>query len=690
MQSLYYLSGSLLSGSNLYLIPNYNNYNEYYEYSITDLIVCSSLYEILAFSGSNLLVSFPIENTNLYYIPVSESYFFIPPLPSSNQSEESIRQSNIIISSSISPPIIIPSSSFNWNFTPSTDIISSNNKLIITGSNINILQSQSLSYGFFQRESGSSMDIIVSGSGEFYSSSILVYNNTLLITASYTSSTNTPLLTTFTTSFEGFNYNIFTEVKTFPYIELTYDNVSNIPVSPTNSLDNWNSYLNISASSIINTGSSVYLLNGNIKDISSLIITSSNSLTNVSVIGANNLFLFGITTGSLSSFPIFQETPNLQFIIINSASLTDSSIPTGLVYFSNLNLSNNQISGSILDLISTVSQSIQVLDCSYNNLTGSIPSLLSFPFLQYINCSNNQLSESIINLNPNLYYFDCSNNALTSSIPELSGSLLLQHFNVSNNQLSGNIPDLSDNTFLPYFNASNNQLSDYSSGSIPNFLTYINAENNILSQSAIEGLVRDVYNAGSTNGYLNLSGSGNSTASIDTLYTASVLEIDRNWQIHLNGASTIFSASFSDNLFGIPVVPGVTDGLSSSYYSIVDTTLPLTYIYLTGSVGSSYKANFAVSDNNVYEVGLGGWTFVSGSSNLYYSCSLSIVEISESVPGTLISFSSNNIPISWSFTGSALCTYLITGSITYSGSYYTDFLLKYAEAIGYGGGGEIP
>ena len=60
MQELYYSSASL----SLQLIREDKSTTNF---TVTNLIVCSSLYEIMAFTGSTKLVSFPIENTNLYY-----------------------------------------------------------------------------------------------------------------------------------------------------------------------------------------------------------------------------------------------------------------------------------------------------------------------------------------------------------------------------------------------------------------------------------------------------------------------------------------------------------------------------------------------------------------------------------------------------------------------------------------------
>jgi hypothetical protein len=60
MQELYYASAS----ASLTLLKEDKTITNF---TVTNLIVCSSLYEIIAFTGSTQLVSFPIENTNLYY-----------------------------------------------------------------------------------------------------------------------------------------------------------------------------------------------------------------------------------------------------------------------------------------------------------------------------------------------------------------------------------------------------------------------------------------------------------------------------------------------------------------------------------------------------------------------------------------------------------------------------------------------
>ena len=444
MQSIYYYSGSL-TGSSLYLIPDNNNYGEYYAYDVTNLIVCSSLQQIMLYTGSNLLFAVPIENTNVYYIPTTESFF--PP----------------------SPELIIPgggeaitstpnSSSFSYIFIPDSNIISSTNKLTITGSEISVAVSQSYSVGYFKINSGSSFSISISGSGQFYNAQLTI--NEASSSIIYITSSNAPLYTTLTASeFSNF-YSIEARVYTTPYIEVKYDSVSNIPVSPTNSLASWSAYFNINPDSVVNSGSTVYLVGGNINEATVLLFTSSYQ-EKINVLGAKQLQYINISTGSLTSFPNLTNTPNLYFAYINNTQITSSNLPSDLLNLNTYDVSNNKISGSILDLVSNISQSIYILSCSYNNLTGSVPSMSAIPALGYLDCSNNQLSGSIISFSSSygLYHFDCSDNALTGSIPGVNQLISLNYFDVSNNKLSGSIPTFSSSSFLEYLDLSNNQFS---------------------------------------------------------------------------------------------------------------------------------------------------------------------------------------------------------------------------------------
>lgn len=69
-QNLYYSSTS----SSLVLVQDGAASTSWSD--VSSLIVCSSLYEVVAFSGSVKLAAFPIEDTNIYY---TETYTITPP-----------------------------------------------------------------------------------------------------------------------------------------------------------------------------------------------------------------------------------------------------------------------------------------------------------------------------------------------------------------------------------------------------------------------------------------------------------------------------------------------------------------------------------------------------------------------------------------------------------------------------------
>jgi Leucine-rich repeat (LRR) protein len=78
------------------------------------------------------------------------------------------------------------------------------------------------------------------------------------------------------------------------------------------------------------------------------------------------------------------------------------------------------------------------LHLSYNNMTGTLPSLSALG---------------------NLQFFDVNDNTLSGSLPALAGLSKLQYFNVLNNGFSGPIPALTGLTNLQYFNLDSNFLS---------------------------------------------------------------------------------------------------------------------------------------------------------------------------------------------------------------------------------------
>jgi uncharacterized delta-60 repeat protein len=189
------------------------------------------------------------------------------------------------------------------------------------------------------------------------------------------------------------------------------------------------------------------------------------------------------------------------------------------------------------------SSSLKYLRVNYHSdLTSSIDAFIDFPSLEYLNISHNNLSGSIPNTPQqcSLVNFDCSYNNLSGSIGDFSSATYLLNFNASNNSLIGAIPSI-NNIFIESLDVSNNKLSDYISGSYPSSLTYFDASNNQLSQSAVDAIITDVINSGVTSGTLALYGPNNATASAEVLASASA--ILTGWDLETSTAGTVAYAA---------------------------------------------------------------------------------------------------------------------------------------------------
>lgn len=422
-------------------------------------------------SGSIVYASFPTEETNIYYV---------------NSDEFSTLLST--------PPIqtfFTSSFSLDFNFQPISALTSSNNAFqILSGSTIIFSTSGGFNDGTIPLVVGETYTAVLSGSGTFYTSSISIINTLDSTIVSYVTSSNSYLTASFSSSTYLNGINIIPKVETFPYLQLTYNSIANIPVAPTNSLDGWNTYLNVSASIISSSGATIYVAGGYIGDITNLSIDPTY-LVNFTSSRLSNLNTLDLSrsiepTGSLTSFPNLSELTTLQNINLTRNNIT-GSVPTS--YSSSYNMQEfscswNNISGSIQNIINILpTSSIRIINVSNNSLTGSIPNLSSSFFLTYFDCSSNKLSGSILPQNHySLYTFLCNNNALTGSIPNLSNIYNLYYFDASNNKLTGQLPNLSSSYALSSFIVSYNSLT----GSIPpvtNSIHTFYCDNNQLSGS---------------------------------------------------------------------------------------------------------------------------------------------------------------------------------------------------------------
>jgi Leucine-rich repeat (LRR) protein len=352
------------------------------------------------------------------------------------------------------------------NFTLQTTLLGGTDKiLLLSQSIINVTQSLNSTSNLYQ----GTYFIEVTGSGKFYTSSILFTNTQTQNTTYLTASNNYLTTSIYITS--SSRYLLTAKTETSPYMSLTY---TSMPISASGSTSDWNTYLGIgAASSSLTSNKNIDLIGGNLSNISTLIVSAS-TLTNFSSFGLNNIISCSLagngTSNVLTSFPTIISSSRLIYFDVNSNRISGSILNfTSSTALQSFIADNNRISGSISNLLSILpTSSINNINISSNYLTGSIIPLSSSA-LNSFNCSNNRLSGSISSLSGSnsLQYFNCSNNALIGNIPNISNATSLHSFNCSNNKLSGSIPEVSSSYVLETFNCSNNYLIN----NLPQFTT---------------------------------------------------------------------------------------------------------------------------------------------------------------------------------------------------------------------------
>ncbi|KAL8508144.1 hypothetical protein ACS0TY_018637 [Phlomoides rotata] len=144
------------------------------------------------------------------------------------------------------------------------------------------------------------------------------------------------------------------------------------------------------------------------------------------------------------SFPTWLQTQTNAEVIDISVAGISGEVPRwvwNISYLRDLNMSHNQISGTIPDLSSA--SSIIVLDVGSNNLSGSVPTLS--PSMQVFKLSFNNFTGSISSIciyaACSLEWLDVSNNQLEGALPsDWANMKELVILNVNYNILSGEIP----------------------------------------------------------------------------------------------------------------------------------------------------------------------------------------------------------------------------------------------------------
>uniref|UniRef100_A0A165Z8N3 Leucine-rich repeat-containing N-terminal plant-type domain-containing protein n=1 Tax=Daucus carota subsp. sativus TaxID=79200 RepID=A0A165Z8N3_DAUCS len=186
-----------------------------------------------------------------------------------------------------------------------------------------------------------------------------------------------------------------------------------------------------------------------------------------------------------------------------------------LTYFA----SDNRMTGEISPLICNA-KSLILLQLSYNNLVGEIPSCLGnfSNDLMILNLKANNFRGVIPEMSPKLKkkvsnlitFVDLSSNKFAGNIPDSIGSFSdLQSLNLSNNFLSGSIPKFTENlTALESFDISRNNLT----GKIPpqlaglGFLAYFDVSFNRLTGPIPQGKQFDLFQNDSYKGNMALCG----------------------------------------------------------------------------------------------------------------------------------------------------------------------------------------
>lgn len=279
-----------------------------------------------------------------------------------------------------------------------------------------------------------------------------------------------------------------------------------------------------------------------------------------------------------------------------SSNNLDGSLPAwgALDYLEILNLSNNQLSGTIpnFPLPDPASPGLKEIALGYNQLTGNIPSLSALTYLTSVTLGDNQLDGVIPNLSgltylERLYLWD---NQLSSNIPDLSSLSALRYFNVNNNQLtgpfpyvatltnlegvwlsgnqlSGTIPDLSANTALKSLTFDNNRLSGEihpSLATLPD-LGYVNPHYNQLTSSDATLIA-----------FLNTMSASQGWTATQTLPVTDVAlanaaptSIDLTWQpIEYTADGGYYEVQVATNIAGPWTANGQTTDKSVDHYTV--------------------------------------------------------------------------------------------------------------------------
>ncbi|MBA0668946.1 hypothetical protein Goklo_001816, partial [Gossypium klotzschianum] len=183
------------------------------------------------------------------------------------------------------------------------------------------------------------------------------------------------------------------------------------------------------------------------------------------------LFTFDVSNNQLfGDIPTSMENLSLMKTLDLRNNTLFGGIPRWMGKMSNLQelvMANNHFEGPIPMELCNLSSSLQFLDLSANNISGSLPSCFIFSSLTHVYLSRNKLKGPITSFLNSSYLvtLDLSNNHLTGNIPNWIGTLsALVYLLLDNNHFEGGIPvQLCKLNRLRLIDVSNNNLS----GTIP-------------------------------------------------------------------------------------------------------------------------------------------------------------------------------------------------------------------------------